>query len=29
MGTVAGQQSKIEYEFDVRPWDNTKVGVDE
>lgn len=29
MPNVASQMSKLEYEFDVRPWDNTKVGVDE
>lgn len=29
MGSMAAQQSKLEYEFVVRPWDNTKVGVDD
>jgi hypothetical protein len=29
MPSIAGQMSKLDYEWDTRPWDNTKVGVDE
>lgn len=28
-GTLASQMSKLEYEFETREWDNTKVGVDD
>lgn len=28
-GSMASQASKLDWEFETRPWDNTKVGVDE